>query len=76
MEIKSAQIDRFVANPPANLVAALIFGPDRGAVRERANALARSVVPDLSDPFRVADLDEDKIASDPAILRDEAAASR
>jgi len=74
MEIKPAQIDRFVAHPPADLVAALVFGPDHGAVRERANALVRSIVPDLSDAFRITELEEDRIASDPAILRDEAAA--
>ncbi len=74
MEIKPAQIDRFAANPPAGLVAALVFGPDHGAVHERANTLARSVVTDLSDPFCVSELEEDKIASDPAMLRDEATA--
>lgn len=74
MEVKSAQISRFIAEPPDDLVAALVFGPDYGVVRERANALARTVVPDLSDPFRVVELDESKIVSDPACLRDEAAA--
>jgi DNA polymerase-3 subunit delta len=74
MEVKSAQIDRFVANPPADLAAALVFGPDHGAVHERANSLARSIVADLTDPFRVFELDEGKIVADPAILRDEAAA--
>lgn len=74
MEVKSAQIGRFIAEPPGQLVAALVFGPDYGVVRERANALARTAVPDLSDPFRVVELDESKIASDPACLWDEAAA--
>ena len=74
MEVKTQHADRFVAKPPADLVAALVFGPDHGVVRERANILARSVVPDLSDPFRVADLEEEKITAEPAVLRDEAAA--
>jgi DNA polymerase III subunit delta len=74
MEVKTSQIDRFIARPPDGLVAVLLFGPDQGAVRERANALARTVVPDLSDPFRVSDLEESKIAADPACLWDEAAA--
>lgn len=74
MEVKSAQISRFIAEPPDGLVAALVFGPDYGVARERANALARTVVPDLSDPFRVVELDESKVVSDPACLRDEAAA--
>src|SRR5258706_7516953 len=58
MEIKSHLADRFLARPPAGLVAALVYGPDQGMVRERAAALARSVVPDLNDPVRVAALDE------------------
>ena len=74
MEIKSHLADRFVARPPAELVAALVYGPDQGMVRERAAALAKSVVPDLNDPFRVAELDESSLDADPARLWDEAAA--
>src|SRR5258707_8685075 len=74
MEIKSHLADRFVARPPAGLVAALVYGPDQGMVRERAAALARSVVSDLNDPFRVAELDEAVLDADPARLWDEAAA--
>ncbi len=74
MEIKSHLADRFIARPPAGLVAALVYGPDQGMVRERAAALARSVVPDLNDPFRVAELDEAVLDADPARLWDEAAA--
>jgi DNA polymerase-3 subunit delta len=42
-------------------------------VRERAEAVARSVCPDLKDPFRVADLTSNGLAADPARLADEAA---
>jgi DNA polymerase III subunit delta len=74
MEIKSHLADRFVASPPPSLVAALVYGPDQGMVRERAGRLAKSVVPDLNDPFRVAELDGATLDSDPARLWDEAAA--
>src|ERR1700687_4449918 len=74
MEIKSNAADRFIARPPAGLVAALVYGPDQGLVRERANELAKSVVSDLSDPFRVSELAEGALESDPALLWDEAAA--
>ena len=74
MDIKTHQADRFVASPPSTLVAALVYGPDQGMVRERAVRLAKSVVPDLNDPFRVAELDEATLDSDPARLWDEAAA--
>ncbi|HKD21100.1 MAG TPA: DNA polymerase III subunit delta [Rhizomicrobium sp.] len=74
MIVKSADAERYVSRPPEKLRAALIYGPDQGLVRERAEKLARSVVPDLADPFRVAELDEPVLAADPARLADEAAA--
>lgn len=74
MEIKSHQGDRFAAKPPSNLVAALVYGPDSGLVRERSDALTKSVVADMGDPFRVAELDGNALESDPARLWDEAAA--
>jgi DNA polymerase-3 subunit delta len=52
----------------------LVFGPDQGLVRERAERLAKTVVPDLADAFRVAELDETALSSDGARLFDEAAA--
>jgi DNA polymerase-3 subunit delta len=73
-EIKGAGIDRTLSHFPVGMVAALIFGPDQGLVRERAEALIKSVVPDLKDPFLIADLDDSVLSSDPARLFDEAAA--
>lgn len=74
MIVKSSEADRTAKNPPRGLVAALVFGPDNGLVRERTETLMKTVVPDLSDPFRVADLDEQTLSNDPARLSDEAAA--
>jgi DNA polymerase III subunit delta len=74
MIVKPSDVERYVDHPPKGVIAVLVFGPDRGLVRERADRLAKSVVPDLSDPFRVADLGEDTLDSDPARLSDEAAA--
>jgi len=73
-EVKGAGIERTLTHPPNDVVAALIFGPDQGLVRERAETLIKSVVPDLKDPFLIADLDDSVLASDPARLADEAAA--
>jgi DNA polymerase-3 subunit delta len=72
--VKAGEADRFTAKPPPKLAAALFYGPDQGLVRERAEQLAKSVVADLADPFRVTELDEDALAADPAKLWDEAAA--
>jgi DNA polymerase-3 subunit delta len=73
-EIKGTSIERTLTHPSKDLVAALIFGPDQGLVRERAETLIKAVVPDLKDPFLIADLDDGTLASDPGRLFDEAAA--
>ncbi|MFL6689163.1 MAG: DNA polymerase III subunit delta, partial [Alphaproteobacteria bacterium] len=74
MIVKSADADRFIGRVPPKLLAALIFGPDQGLVRERAETLAKSVVSDLHDAFRVSELDEAVLTADNARLADEAAA--
>jgi DNA polymerase III subunit delta len=74
MIVKSLEADRYAANPPKGLMAALVYGPDAGLVQERAEKLLKSVVPDLTDPFNVADLSEAVLLADPARLADEAAA--
>ncbi|MCF4167522.1 DNA polymerase III subunit delta [Zavarzinia compransoris] len=74
MKIAGAAIDRFVAKPDPAMRVVLLFGPDGGLVRERAAKLARTVVPDLNDPFRVTELTGAMLDGDPARLADEAAA--
>lgn len=49
----------------------LIYGPDTGLVRERAEGLVRRVVPDAHDPFALVRLEGDEVASDPRRLIDE-----
>src|SRR5690349_5234196 len=73
-EIKSNGVERVLSHFPKEMVAALIYGPDQGLVRERAEKLIKTIVPDLKDPFLIADLDDSVLASDPARLFDEAAA--
>ena len=74
MIVKTSEAERYVARPPAALKAALVYGPDQGLVRERAERMARTVVPDLSDAFQVSELDEATLNADNARLADEAAA--
>ena len=50
----------------------LLYGPDQGLVHERADILARTVVDDLRDPFRVVELTGKTLKEDPARLADEA----
>ncbi|HEX7774942.1 MAG TPA: DNA polymerase III subunit delta, partial [Parvibaculum sp.] len=74
MKIKPSDADRFAARPGAGIRAVLVYGPDGGLIRERMNSLAKSVVDDLADPFRIADLADGDLRQDPARLADEAAA--
>lgn len=74
MKVGARDVDRFLSDPPATLRACLIYGADAGMVRELATKLAKSVAPDLDDPFSVTTLDAQSLAADPARLADEAAA--
>lgn len=70
MNLKAAEIDRFLSAPPAGVRAAVIFGRDRGGVRERADRLASVIAARPDDPFDVDLLTEEEIEADPARLQD------
>ncbi|HYC03396.1 MAG TPA: DNA polymerase III subunit delta [Azospirillaceae bacterium] len=74
MKVQPRNVDAFVRRPDPHVRAVLIYGPDGGLVRERAKILAKSVVEDPSDPFRVSELKSDQVSGDPARLNDEMAA--
>jgi len=74
VKVAPREAEAFCARPPATVTAVLLYGPDRGLVRERADRLAKGVVDDLADPFRVAEVRSDDAARDPALLVDEALA--
>jgi DNA polymerase-3 subunit delta len=71
---KRAEADRFLAAPDPTVRMALIWGRDRGGVRERGEALARKVTPHPDDPFDAALLTDSDLDSDPARLADELSA--
>lgn len=73
MKLAAGRVENFLRRPDPGIRAVLLYGPDAGLVRERADALGRTVSPDLRDPFRVADLNGAALATDPARLFDEAA---
>lgn len=74
MKLTAARVASFLAAPDPAIRAALVFGPDQGLVRERADRIAAAIVPDRNDPFRIADLAAATLAGDPARLDDEARA--
>ncbi|MGA7485842.1 MAG: DNA polymerase III subunit delta, partial [Xanthobacteraceae bacterium] len=69
--LKGADVDRFVARPDPARTIMLVYGPDAGLVRERAEALVRSSVDDPKDPFQLARLDGDELAGTPTRLIEE-----
>lgn len=73
MKLAAGRVEGFLRQPDPGIRAVLLYGPDTGLVRERAEALGRVIVGDLLDPFRVADLNAAALATDPARLYDEAA---
>ena len=73
MKLPASRVAAFLHQPDPAIRAVLLYGPDAGLIRERADTLARGVCPDLHDPFRVADLSAAALAADPARLADEAA---
>ena len=70
--IKAADVDAFITRPDPAKPVVLIFGPDAGLVSERANALIRASVDDVNDPFALARLESDDLASEPLRLVEEA----
>lgn len=73
MRLPSTRVAAFLRHPDSEIRAVLLYGPDGGLARERADTLARSVCADLHDPFRVVELRGAVLAADPARLTDEAA---
>jgi DNA polymerase-3 subunit delta len=73
VRLPAGQVESFLRRPDPQISAVLLYGPDAGLVRERADMLARTICPDLQDPFRLAELTATVLAADPARLADEAA---
>lgn len=74
MKISAAKAGGFVCAPPDDVPAILIYGPDLGLVRERAETATKAVSGTLSDPFGVVELTPATLRNDPARLTDEACA--
>lgn len=74
MKITAGAVESFIRRPDEAIRAILVYGPDEGLVRERADRLIAGVVATPDDPFLIAELTADVIAGDPARLFDEASA--
>ena len=69
--LRGKEIDAFLARPDAGRPIILLYGPDAGLVRERADALLASAVDDPNDPFSLVRLDGDELSAEPSRLVDE-----
>src|SRR6201990_3599710 len=70
--LRGKEIDAFLARPDAGRPIILLYGPDAGLVRERADALIAYAVDDPNDPFSLVKLDGDELSAEPSRLVDEA----
>jgi len=73
-KIAAARIDSVLDHPGPDILVLLIYGPDAGLVRERADRAVLALVGAADDPFRVATLPVGDLAKDPARMMDEMAA--
>src|SRR5437588_5237062 len=70
--LRGRDIDAFLKQPDPDRPIILLYGPDAGLVRERADALTASAVDNLNDPFSLVRLDGDDLAAEPSRLVEEA----
>jgi len=70
--VRSHEADAFVRRPPGHTRVFLLYGPDAGAVSERAAALARFFASQPADVYSIVRLDADALAREPQLLIDEA----
>ena len=70
--LRGKEIDAFLARPDSGRPIILLYGPDAGLVRERADALLASAVDDPNDPFSMVRMDGDELSAEPSRLVDEA----
>jgi DNA polymerase-3 subunit delta len=74
VKITASRAEAFLGRLEPAVVAVLLYGPDSGLVRERAERLAKSLIGEASDPFRLVELSASAVNADPARVSDEAAA--
>lgn len=72
--VPAKDADSFAARPDPRKPVILVFGPDLGLVRERAQTLLKGSGADTSDPFSTVTIEGDVLAADPGRLADEARA--
>src|SRR3954470_22174542 len=70
--LRGRDVDLFLKAPDPARPIILLYGPDAGLVRERADALVASAVDDAADPFSYVRMEGDDLAAEPSRLVEEA----
>jgi DNA polymerase III subunit delta len=70
--IPARQVNAFLANPPENYRAILVYGSDLGLVSERAQYLAKKFLGPGADDFAITRLNSGDLEADPGRISDEA----
>lgn len=70
--LKSSEANSFIARPDPARPIVLIYGPDAGLVRERAEALTRASVDNPNDGFSLIRIDGEELSGNPYRLVEEA----
>jgi DNA polymerase-3 subunit delta len=70
--LRGRDVDIFLKAPDSGRPIILLYGPDAGVVRERADALVATAVENPSDPFSLVRMDGDELSAEPSRLVEEA----
>jgi DNA polymerase-3 subunit delta len=74
LKLNAQKTAAFLKTPDPAVRAVLVYGTNQGLIHERAQFIAKTIVEDLNDPFRVSDLTGGEIKTSPGRLIDEATA--
>ncbi len=74
MKLTGVRATRFLEKPQDDIIGVLLFGPDRGLVKSRSQALQAVFLPQSDDAFGLTVLTADDLSGDPAKLSDELSA--
>ena len=71
MKVTAARADQFIRSLNPQVKSVLVYGPDAGLARERAEILIKNFVGSLDDPFSNIEISASDLKNDPARLIDE-----
>ncbi|MDX1921578.1 MAG: DNA polymerase III subunit delta [Alphaproteobacteria bacterium] len=71
MKLTANKSAGFIEKPDMAMRVFLVYGPDAGLVRERAQKLCAKCVPDVNDPFSVSEISPSTLDENPSRLHDE-----